>query len=190
MKPEECWKTVPGHEGYYEASDLGSVRSLPRTVTFSTGYDRTYPGVLLNPTDDGYGYLVVSLSSPGKRKRDHVHKIVMRTFAGERPRGMLIRHLNGDKTDNRFANLVYGTMSENMKDAVLHGTHPNSRKLMCNRGHILSGENLDNHSLKHGKRVCVACRNARQYAKRHGFSRDGVQEISDRYYGRIMKEVS
>lgn len=36
---------------------------------------------------------------------------------------MECRHINGDSLDNRSANLAWGTHSENVPDAVKHGTH-------------------------------------------------------------------
>lgn len=46
----------------------------------------------------------------------------MEAFVGPRPIGSLIRHLDGDHTNNRPFNLAYGTQIENMADALDHGT--------------------------------------------------------------------
>ena len=37
MTQKEVWKDVPGYEGYYQASNLGRVKSLDRRVEFSDG---------------------------------------------------------------------------------------------------------------------------------------------------------
>jgi DNA invertase Pin-like site-specific DNA recombinase len=53
-----------------------------------------------------------------------VHQLVLLTFVGPLPEGQEVRHLNGDRSDNRLENLCYGTRKENANDAVEHGTQP------------------------------------------------------------------
>src|SRR5258708_5323391 len=51
-------------------------------------------------------------------RRWPVHYIVLRAFRGERPEGMVCRHLNDVKTDNRLENLAYGTRAQNYRDCI------------------------------------------------------------------------
>ncbi len=66
-------------------------------------------------------YLLVDLWN-GKRFPCKVHRLVLETYTGPCPKGMECRHLNGNPSDNRLKNLKWGTRSENMQDAVQHGT--------------------------------------------------------------------
>lgn len=50
-----------------------------------------------------------------------VHRLVLETFVGLRPKGCEARHLNGDPADNRLRNLCWGTRAENYVDRVKHG---------------------------------------------------------------------
>lgn len=68
------------------------------------------------------GYRLVRLCTPGRRQSVSVHRIVCRAFHGEPPIGAEVRHLNGVASDNRPANLKWGTHAENLADMRLHGT--------------------------------------------------------------------
>ena len=71
------------------------------------------------------GYLHVSIKdngSPTKMHKEPVHKLVLSSFRGARPEGMVCRHLNGNAHDNRLSNLCWGTPKENLADDIRHGT--------------------------------------------------------------------
>lgn len=51
----------------------------------------------------------------------YVHKEVLRAFHGERPKGMFINHINGNKHDNRLCNLEYVSPTENNEHAIREG---------------------------------------------------------------------
>lgn len=71
------------------------------------------------------GYLKVRLSLPdGRRVNRAIHRLVAQAFLGHRPLGTQVRHLNGDRRDNRASNLQYGTAKENAQDRDLHGRTP------------------------------------------------------------------
>ncbi len=78
----------------------------------------------LTPTAVGGGYLTVMMSRNGKRHYRQVSHIILETFIGPRPDGMVCRHLNGNNQDNRLVNLCWGTDSENHEDMRSHGTMP------------------------------------------------------------------
>ena len=102
------------------------------------------------------GYPRVNLLRDGKQYHRKVHVLVALTWIGARPTGMQVRHLDGDSTNNRLDNLTYGTPSENIADSVTHGTHRNSRKTRCHKGHRFTEENT--YVRADGSRRCKACR--------------------------------
>lgn len=123
------YRDVPLFLGYRVGSD-GSVwtRRHPR------GKGRLYPNwrrLKAAPGDNGY--LLVSLHRNGKGHSLRVHVLVMLCFAGPRPDGLDVRHLNGHRTDCRLSNLAYGTRQQNCADAAAHGTksrgerHPDAK---------------------------------------------------------------
>jgi hypothetical protein len=112
----ETWKPVPGFHNY-EASSLGRVRSLTRTVRcVRHGHEgtRVRRGVVLKPTPNK-GYLVVKLANDSRIVTYGVHQVVAMAFHGACPSGLVVDHINTVKTDNRPENLEYVTNSENVK---------------------------------------------------------------------------
>lgn len=72
------------------------------------------------PNDDGYPS--VRLSVGGKRRHFAVHKIVAALFLRKRPSPIHeIRHVDGDKQNNRWWNLEWGTKKDNADDRERHG---------------------------------------------------------------------
>ena len=95
----EVWKSTFFNENY-EVSNLGNVRRKGKVDCLKINYHST----------GGYGRVSVG-------KIIAVHKIVAYTFLGERPNGLDINHIDGDKTNNSVANLQYVTRSENCRQA-------------------------------------------------------------------------
>lgn len=100
--------------GYYVTED-GRVLS-------TTGWrGSTVRELVQAPDQDGYLRVRVTLPS-GRRVRAFVHRLVARAYHGPCPPGHQCRHLNGDKTDNRAANLAWGTAAQNAADRNRHGS--------------------------------------------------------------------
>jgi len=140
----EQWRPIPEFEGLYEASDLGRIRS---------------PRVMLKQRLNNKGYPVVELSKDGRSRESLVHRQVLLAFQGGPPPGNECRHLNGIPTDNRIENLAWGSHSENAVDQVAHGTHRNTRKISCPRGHEFTPENTYIQPSNQGRR-CRKCADA------------------------------
>jgi hypothetical protein len=64
------------------------------------------------------GYVEVTLR---ERRAIWVHTLVLEAIAGAKLSGQQCRHLDGNKTHNRFANLAWGTPLENIADRENHG---------------------------------------------------------------------
>jgi hypothetical protein len=160
--PAEIWRPVPGYEDYYEVSDLGRVRSW-RMPPRSRVKIAQAPRVLKrNP---GRYFTVVLCGDEGRRTWA-VHQLVALAFFGPRPVGQEVRHLNGDATDCRVVNLVYGTHQENVRDAFQHGVMWQSRLTECAHGHAFDEANTYLFTTKQGGvgRRCRAC--VRNYNQR------------------------
>lgn len=147
----EKWRAVVGYEGLYEVSNAGQVRSLPRPGT---------RGGIMGTDEHPAGYLCVKLSKDGRKKHYTVHTLLIIAFRGPRPAGKECRHRNGDPTDNRLVNLIWGTSAENSQDMIEHG-RTNSRIEKCPQGHAYTRENT---YLYDGRRYCRACN--RVYTRR------------------------
>jgi len=114
---KETWKQIPGYEGYYEVSTIGRVRTDTEAKTKSWHF---HAGKILKQhlVDR---YLRVWLCRPIKRFK-FVHSVVLETFVGPRPKGLVSRHLDGNVFNNAVENLTWGTQQENIHDKQRHGT--------------------------------------------------------------------
>lgn len=114
----EVWKPIPGTDDLYDVSDQGRIRSW-----VNGRYGRRKTPMVLSPGTGSGGYKTVQLRiDAGKYRAKRLHVLVLETFTGPCPPGQLCRHLNGDPSDNRLANLSWGTYAENTRDMQGHGT--------------------------------------------------------------------
>jgi len=120
----EDWRAVSGWEGWYEVSDRGRVRSLPRESRAGKGV-AFYRGKMLKAGVAKSGYLVVTFTAPGGRREDkYTHRLVAGAFIGPCPKGKEVCHNDGTRVNNLLLNLRYGTRSENARDRIAHGRGP------------------------------------------------------------------
>ncbi|MBF6085135.1 HNH endonuclease [Nocardia cyriacigeorgica] len=183
----ESWRDIPGWEGSYQASDHGRIRSLPRIVVRRNGSTQTVRGGVLVPRPGRGGYLVVDLKSPGRRRSVKVHKMVALAWLGATPPGMEVCHRNGNRVDNRPANLRHGTHSENIRDTVRHGTHSQTAKTHCPRGHLLAEPNLVPSHAQRGWRTCLACKRAHNRLRANPAL--NLRVAADRAYSELTREA-
>ncbi len=132
---DEIWLPISGFEGFYEVSNLGRVRALPRESYFTrygVAIVRRHKGRILKPGVVS-GYLQVAIYKNPVRTQRKVHQIVLDAFVGPCPDGQEGRHKNGKRDDCRLENLAWGTKLENAADKRQHGTmsegerHPSAK---------------------------------------------------------------
>lgn len=110
---KEIWKDIPEFINYYQASNMGRIRSLDRVVKSCFNSFQIKKGKVLKPVANHNGYLRISLSKNGKRTQKFVSNLVWITFKGQIPKGMQVNHINQIVTDNRLANLNLLSPKEN-----------------------------------------------------------------------------
>jgi len=166
------WKDVVGYEGIYQVSDTGSIKRIK-------GGQGAQPNTILSQMPDNGNYLMVCLYRNGKRTRKRVHTIVAETFVGPRPSNKHeVLHLDGCKTNNNSRNLAWGTRSDNMQDAIRHGTATTGSK---NAQAKFSVEQVKNILL-----AIVDGETVTSISKRLGVSHSIISEIKS---GKTYKEV-
>lgn len=135
---EEIWKDIPSYEGYYQVSNLGRFRSLPRAIRYKSNGTRNYPGrqLLTETTKDNYQR--ITLMKEGVKVRYQAHRLIALTFIPNPENKPFINHIDGNKSNNVIQNLEWCTSSENMIHADITGLRDmsghqpsNSKKIKC-----------------------------------------------------------
>lgn len=163
---QEQWLPVVGYEGLYEVSDHGMVRSLDTVKVDSLGRTRRGTGKILSHDTKPNKYIYVNLKDKPRNRRAYVHHLVLEAFIGPRPEGHEACHNNGDRTDNRLANLRWDTVSENRLDIARMGRHNEGSKPRCDNGHPFTDENTTYYGPGNRWRRCRSCLATRQRSKR------------------------
>ena len=185
--PNEKWLPIVGWEEQYEVSDFGRIRGCERMIIRSNSRRLHMRAAIKKLTKNKLGYMRVSLSVGGVTFARTVHSLVMEAFVGPYPDGMLVRHINGDPSDNRLGNLAYGTPAENSADMVRHGRADRSQRTHCPRHHPLLGWNLVAAKQAIGIRECLACSRARSRIRGRKTGGDLAVE-SDAIYAQLAAE--
>jgi len=107
------WKKYPGICREFEVSNSGQVRRIGGkeiSQFMDTRHQKAH-------------YMKVTLWCKKEKKvyTRWVHRMVMETFIGKRPKNCVINHINFNKSDNRISNLEYITCSKNFRHSLRDG---------------------------------------------------------------------
>jgi hypothetical protein len=157
MTTNEIWRPVVDYAGLYSVSNAGHVRSERRVVMRGKDGTVIIPGRILATPPNTSGYPVCSLHRDGHQTTCYVHVLVARAFLGDPKPGQLVRHLDDVKVNNAVENLAYGSVSDNLFDAVANGRHAQANKTACINGHEFTDMNTYRSPSQPNRRVCIAC---------------------------------
>lgn len=120
----EIYKDIPGYEGYYQVSNLGNVKSLPRILIRNNGRTLSLKERILTPSLDTPGYRFVILCRLGKRRNYKISQLVAMAFLNHKRNGfnIVVDHINNVKTDDRLENLQLLTNRENCSKNRVNGS--------------------------------------------------------------------
>jgi len=142
----EIWKDIPGHEGYYQASNQGRIKSLNRTIVYKNGQIREKRGMILSVCLSEYGYPVVVFCENMKRKNYFTHRLVALAFIPNPLNLPQVNHKDENPLNNYVDNLEWCTPVYNIR----YGTGIERRiKARKTNGKIpLRGEQIGTSKLK------------------------------------------
>lgn len=123
----DYWKDIPGYDRH-QASYNGFMRHLGK-VNQRRGYIFEWvPEQYLNPTNNGIGYLKITITIYGIQYNEYVHVLVAKAFIPNPDNLPEINHLNTNKSDNRVPNLERCTHKQNMEHAAKLGRMKRRKK--------------------------------------------------------------
>lgn len=117
------------------------------------------------------GYVHVSLHAGGEKKQVRAHRIVYMAAYGEIPDGMVIDHVNNDKSDNRLSNLQMMTPEGNSRKAAMEDRYLSGEENpRCKIGAEVRSKMMHDYS-EHGMTY-------RDLARKYGVSKSRVGQIA------------
>jgi len=122
---DEIWKKIKEYDGDYFVSSLGRVKSFKR-----------YHGTdirILEPIEDGGGYLCVNLCKNNKSKPKRVHILMYKTFIEKIPEGYVVHHK--DFTKNNF--LDNFEMMDDKEHRKLHNKGENNPNVILTEKDVI-----------------------------------------------------
>lgn len=122
ISDQEFWKDIPGYEGFYQASNLGRIKSLSRIVNSSishSGKKKTKERLINIHLNRGYQN--VALCREGRASTKKVHRLVMEAWRGKQD--LDVNHIDGNKENNNLSNLEYCSHADNMSHAYKNGKY-------------------------------------------------------------------
>lgn len=110
----EEWKSVVGYDWIYVISNYGRI-----------AHNKNGRYSIMKMTNKKGWYFTVRLLKDGKYTTNRIHRLVYMAFVGDIPKGNKwhIHHKNGNKQDNRVANLqLFSAKEHSMVDRERHTT--------------------------------------------------------------------
>jgi len=114
------WLPIKGYKNY-EVSEDGRIRSIDRVVKSANGQKRHYAGRELSQSMSA-GYASVFLSENDKGRTMYVHTAVAEAF-NRKPYGssghrLVVKHIDGDRTNNHASNLEWSVWKPSRVERV------------------------------------------------------------------------
>lgn len=108
----EEWKDIPRYSGLYQASNMGRIKSLGRTVLNKTHGVLAIQEKIRTLVPSGNGYFKIMLYENCKGHPEWVHRLIAEAFIPNPENKPQVNHKWGIKTDNRVTELEWATEAE------------------------------------------------------------------------------
>lgn len=128
---EEQWKKIKNFP-WYEVSDHGRIRSLPRCVKNRRDVSVYHEGKILKPQPNSNGYLRVKISNESDSYIIFVHRLVASAFCEKPINKNIVNHKDFNYLNNHASNLEWTTRCGNMKYSADAGRFKKTKKWIDN----------------------------------------------------------
>ena len=108
---KEIWKDIPGHEGFYQISNFGRLKSFKSDKNGR---------ILKNTNKNGWYFTVVLQSKNKPTVTKRIHRLVAELFIPNPNNCKQVNHKDLNKQNNDFSNLEWVTEKQNALHAVKH----------------------------------------------------------------------
>lgn len=115
MKIPPYSKEISGFDGFYRIDESGQIWSCRKRCPGLNRRSDVWRKMKTNGRNDD-GHPIIHLTLNGKMKEYRVHRLLLETFVGPPPKGMMCRHLDSNPENNVLKNLKWGTNRENQLD--------------------------------------------------------------------------
>tara|TARA_R110000823_G_scaffold315054_2_gene445472 strand:+ start:3732 stop:4265 length:534 start_codon:yes stop_codon:yes gene_type:complete len=107
---------------FYKVSNLGNVKSIDRERPWRFGKTQKLKGKARTPRVEKAGYTLFDfMLEDGKKKTIRLHQLVYHSFNDTSPiKGMVVDHIDGDKSNNSLDNLQFISHSDNCAKGKIH----------------------------------------------------------------------
>jgi|TARA_B110000908_G_C10006222_1_gene336427 hypothetical protein len=107
---------------FYKVSNLGNVKSIDRERPWRFGKTQKLKGKARTPRVEPAGYTLFDfMLEDGKKKTIRLHQLVYHSFNDTSPiKGMVVDHIDGDKSNNSLDNLQFISHSDNCAKGKIH----------------------------------------------------------------------
>ena len=132
----EEWKSIPGYETLYEASNEGQIRTCEGKITRNSRFEhRVWKQRILKQkctkNQKGRYDCRVSLWKDGREKTWLVSRLVAMAFCDGYSEGFTVNHIDGNPLNNRAENLEWCSLKENIQKGFEDGLYcRNSKQIM------------------------------------------------------------
>jgi len=123
---EEIWRDIKGYEGYYQISNKGRVKSLPRERKAKNNFISKEK--ILKNQDNSQGYLRVELKVNNKKQKFFVHRLVAEYFLYKPKECNIVNHLDCNPHNNDAENLEWTTLRGNSEYMQKLGRNKRTKK--------------------------------------------------------------
>ena len=158
----EVWMPVAGHEGHYEVSNLGRVRSNDSEVKRCKSGHFVKSGRILRPQINNHGYLYVHLKYGGLGKA-YIHRLVAEAFVHNSNPDVntVVNHIDFNPKNNRADNLEWTTDKGNVHHSLQAGRYKRTEAWLCRLREYneKNGKSVIGMNIQTGEEISFKCLN-------------------------------